>query len=111
MVAAIQLLRSLTRGNRPSGRVYGEPYVNFAENQFGIFDSGNTPRDLLGVPYFSTGQNYSIGNVVNNSGRLLICLSAVTAGAFDATKWAPFYDLTYGQGPIVNGIIVESHAS
>ena len=109
MVASIQILRSLVRGNRPAGRLYGEPYVNFSENQFGIFDSGNTPRDLLGVPMFSTGQNYVAGNVVNNGGRLYIALVAVTAGVFNGTQWAPFYG--QAQGPLINGLIVESHAS
>jgi len=112
MVAALKILRSLTVGLRPSGRTYGEPYVNFADNQFGVFDSSNVARDLLGVPVFSASATYSAGQAVNNGGKLYIALGAVTAGAFNGAQWSLVQpERNFGQYPITNGKIVESHAS
>lgn len=87
MVAAIKLLRSLVAGTRPTGRTYGEPYVNFGDNQFGIFDSSNTVRDLLGVPIFSVNATYATGNPVNYQGSLYVAKGAVAAGAWNAAQW------------------------
>ena len=87
MVAALQILRSLVSGNRPASRQYGEPYVNLADNQFGIVDASNLARDLLGVPIFSTGKSYVVGNPVNYQGLLYIANTAVAAGAWNATQW------------------------
>ena len=87
MVASIQILRSIVSGNRPAGRVYGEPYVNLADNQFGVFDSSNVARDLLGVPVFSASKSYVAGNPVNYQGNLYIALVAVTAGAWNSAQW------------------------
>ena len=88
MAARIQILRSGTVGNRPTGKQYGEPYVNVADNQFGVMDSSNVARDLLGVPMFSASASYAIGNAVNNAGRIYIAKSAVSAGAFNSTQWS-----------------------
>jgi hypothetical protein len=88
MVAALKILRSLTFGNRPSGKTYGEPYVNLAENQFGVVDSGNTPRDLLGVPIFSSGATYAAGKAVNYQDGIYVALVTVAAGAFNSTQWS-----------------------
>ena len=88
MVASIQILRSITPGNRPAGRQYGEPYVNFGDNQFGVFDSTNTPRDLLGVPIFSTALSYVAGAIVRYQGKAYTAVANVSAGVWNATQWA-----------------------
>lgn len=88
MVARIQILRSGTPGNRPTGKQYGEPYVNVADNQFGVLDSSNVARDLLGVPMFSASTTYVAGNAVNYQGKTYIALGAVAAGAFTPAQWS-----------------------
>jgi hypothetical protein len=90
MVNVIQLLRSATRGNRPSAGVqpYGAPYVNFADMQIGAVDSTQTPQDLVGVPFFSTLANYGIGQPVNYQGKLYTARVAITAGAWTPASWS-----------------------
>lgn len=106
------MLRSGTAGNRPSGRQYGEPYVNVADNQFGIFDSSNVARDLIGVPMFSAGTSYSAGNVVNYQGLLYVAKGAIVAGSFNPAQWTPITYPTVSPSLILtNGKLVESHAS
>jgi hypothetical protein len=83
-----KLLRSITPGNRPSGQTYGIPYVNFGDNQFGVFDSSNTARDLIGVPHFSASATYVTNNPVNYQGTLYTAKGAVSAGAWNASLWA-----------------------
>jgi hypothetical protein len=88
MVARIQILRSGTAGNRPTGKQYGEPYVNMAENQFGVMNASNVAQDLLGVPMFSPSKTYVAGNAVNNAGRIYRALGAVSAAAFNPIQWS-----------------------
>jgi hypothetical protein len=87
MTTSIKILRSTTAGVRPTGKLYGEPYVNFADNQFGVFDSGPTPRDLIGAPIFSTAASYVTGNPVNYQGKLYIANTSISAGAFNPAQW------------------------
>jgi hypothetical protein len=87
MVARIQLLRSITPGNRPAGKMYGEPYVNFGDNQFGVFDSSNVARDLIGVPMFSPSLSYIAGAAVNYQGAFYIAKAAVPAAAWNLAQW------------------------
>jgi hypothetical protein len=88
MVERIQLLRSVTPGSRPTGRQYGEPYFNLGDNQFGVFDSSNVARDLIGVPYFSANVNYNAGQPVNYQGKLYIALVSIVAAAWNLTQWS-----------------------
>jgi microcystin-dependent protein len=83
----IKLLRSITAGLRPTGHTYGEPYINLADNQFGVFDSGNVARDLIGVPFFSSAASYAAGQPVVQAGLLYIANVAVSPGAFNSTQW------------------------
>ena len=85
------MFRSNTAGYRPAvgARGYGNPYVNFADNQFGICDVGSRARDLIGVPFFSTLATYNVGQPINFQNRLYVALSVVPPGAWNATLWAP----------------------
>jgi hypothetical protein len=85
----IKILRSLTPGNRPSGRAYGELYVNTADGQLGVINNSNNPQDLIGVPIFSTAASYAIGRVVYYSGQLYQAITAVSAGAWNSAQWSP----------------------
>jgi hypothetical protein len=85
----IRLLRSITAGNRPAGKTYGEPYVNLSDNQIGVFDSSNVARDLVGVPYFSAAASYPAGQPVNQGGALYVSRTAVVPGAFNPAQWGP----------------------
>ena len=85
----IKLLRSLTRANRPTGRVYGEPYVNLADGQLGVINSTGGAQDLIGVPIFSTTATYVSGQVVNFGGAIYSALGAITTpGAWNASQWS-----------------------
>src|SRR5262245_15904630 len=108
----IQMLRSITPGARPSGKLYGEPYFNLGDNQFGVFDSSNVARDLIGVPMFSASKAYSAGNVVNNSGQIYVANTAVSAGSFNPAQWTPVTPSSASPQPnLFNGKLVEAHAS
>jgi hypothetical protein len=84
----VQILRSLNAGVRPPvGHLYGEPYVNFADNQFGVIDSNNNPRDLiLSQKYNFTHRNRLInGNFAidqRNEGALV-----TTHATYGPDKW------------------------
>ena len=98
----LKILRSLTPGNRPSSRVYGEPYVNLGENQFGVMNASNVPQDLLAATNYSTSVNYALNQVVNYSGQLYICTAATIAGAFNPAQWSPLFAWGSYAGGFVN---------
>jgi len=85
----LKLLRSITPGVRPTGRTYGEMYVNFGDNQIGVFDSSNVARDLIGVPFFSSARSYPAGFTVVYQGTIYIALVAVSAGTWNPAQWGP----------------------
>jgi hypothetical protein len=104
----LKILRSLSTGVRPSGQTYGVPYVNFGDNQFGVFDSGNLARDLIGVPYFSASKTYSAGNPVVQSGSLYVANGAISAGAFNAAQWTLVTGAQQKRNYIINGGMMVS---
>jgi hypothetical protein len=85
----LKILRSLTAGNRPSGHTYGELYVNTADGQLGVINSGNNPQDLIGVPIFTTAASYAQGTVVQQGGLLWMSAVAVSPGTFNPLQWSP----------------------
>ncbi|HEY7418263.1 MAG TPA: hypothetical protein VH593_23990 [Ktedonobacteraceae bacterium] len=89
MANVLKILRSIVPGNRPSSKTYGEPYVNFGDNQLGVFDSSNTARDLIGVPVFTTARSYPVNFVVSYQGLVYVSLVAVAAGAWNPAQWSP----------------------
>jgi hypothetical protein len=82
----IRILRTATAGTRPTGKQSGEPYVNFSDLQFGVFDS--TPVDLIGVRFFSTLANYIPGDHVVEGGVLYVCATTTGPGAFNIADWS-----------------------
>ena len=104
MVAALKILRSLTAGLRPPSRTYGEPYVNFSDMQFGVFNSSNVATDLLGVPIFSTTKSYAVGSPVSYNGLLYVANVAVSAGAWTASQWTQ----VTGAGSVTQNVQVFS---
>jgi len=111
MSGILKILRSLTVGNRPSGRSYGEPYVNFPEGQFGVVDNTGAARDLLGVPIFSANMNYSTGNPVNYGGKLYVALGAIAAGAFNSTQWALVTGIASGNRLLLSKQVITTPVS
>jgi hypothetical protein len=111
MANIIKILRSLTSGNRPAGaHQYGEPYVNFADNQFGVMNSSNVAQDLIGVPIFSTGATYINGQTVNYQGQLYISKFAVSPGAWNPAQWSLVVaqkDMTAMRG-YIDGLIIST---
>jgi hypothetical protein len=101
----LKFWRSVTPGSRPSGRTYGEPYVNLGDNQFGVFDSSNVARDLIGVPVFSSAKAYPSGQAVTNAGVLYISNTAVSAGSFNSAQWSQVMMVSGGQ-TITGGFIL-----
>lgn len=98
--SVLKILRSGTLGSRPTGRVYGEPYVNLAENQLGVINSSGAAQDLLGVPIFSTTNTYTAGQPVNHGGGLFLALGSVPAGAWNPAQWTPVASQSYVAGQI-----------
>jgi len=88
MANILKFLRSITPGARPSGRTYGEMYVNVADKQLGVFDNSNVAQDLIGVPFFSPSIPYPAGAAVSYQGVLYLATTAVPAGAFNPAQWA-----------------------
>jgi hypothetical protein len=88
MANIIKVLRSIVAGTRPSGRTYGEPYVNLSDNQIGVFDSSNVARDLIGVPFFSPSATYISGQPVNYQGRVYVAKMNIVPGAWNSAQWA-----------------------
>ena len=84
----LKFIRSITPGARPTGRTYGEPYVNMSDKQFGVFDNSNNPIDLIGVPFFSQSIPYPVGAAVNYGGVLYLATTAVAAGVWNPAQWA-----------------------
>ena len=112
MANILKILRSITAGNRPAGRTYGEPYVNFADNQLGVFDSSNVARDLIGVPYFSTATSYAKGVTVNYQGLLYVSQVAVSPGAWNATQWSVLISTVANVQPYAfNGGTIANNAT
>ncbi len=83
----LKILRSITPGSRPTGQLYGTPYVNFGDNQIGVFNSSNVAVDLIGVPVFSASVNYTAGQAVSHGGLLYVAPGSVSAGAWNPAQW------------------------
>ena len=89
MTTRVQALRSSTSGAVPAAgvRLPGEMFANFPDLQMGVIDGSKTPQKLIAVRFFSASANYAIGDFVVQAGSLYVANSAVTAGAFNASKW------------------------
>jgi|SRR5262252_1508512 len=90
----LQILRSNSPGVRPTGApvgrpayIQGEPYVNYADRQFGVLDPSAVPFDLIGVTFFSASASYPAGTLVVYQGLPYVALVAVTPGAFNPAQW------------------------
>jgi hypothetical protein len=84
----VRALRSSTSQNRPTGRLPGELYVNFADNQLGTINPANTATDLIAVRYFSPTANYFIGDHIIYSGILYRAIYASNPGPFIPANWS-----------------------
>jgi hypothetical protein len=82
---SIKILRSSTPGARPAGKTAGEPYVNFADGQFGVWNAAAV--DLVGVRFFSTLAVYAPGDHIVQAGVLYVCNAATGPGAFVPANW------------------------
>jgi hypothetical protein len=86
----IRILRNLVSGVRPpSTKMDGEPYVNFADMQFGVMLS-SAPHDMLGVTIFSATAAYPARVTVVYQGTLYQSLVAVSPGPWNATQWTKY---------------------
>jgi|HubBroStandDraft_2_1064218.scaffolds.fasta_scaffold00040_39 hypothetical protein len=84
----VQVLKSSTPGVRPAGRLPGELYVNWADNQLGVINASNVATDLLAVRFYSVLANYVPGNYTVYQGVLYSCILAANPGAFNPANWA-----------------------
>ena len=87
MTNRVQSIRSSIAGNRPTGRLPGELYVNFADAQLGVINAGSTAQDLLPVRIFQVSANYNIGDHVLQGGFLWRAIATVAAGSFNSSQW------------------------
>lgn len=82
-----QILRNATAGTRPTGKLAGEPWVNYADKQFGVHD-GTAANDMVAVRFFSALAPYAVGDHVVEAGVLYRCITAVTLpGPFTPASW------------------------
>ena len=89
-VNPVRFLRSILAGVRPpSTRLDGEPFVNFADNQFGVMNGG-VPVDLLGITIFSASASYPARVTVVYQGTLYQSLAAVDPGPWNASQWTKY---------------------
>jgi len=104
-VNPIRILRNYVTGVRPpSTRAEGEPYVNFADRQFGVIDSGGNAIDLVGVRAFSTTAAYAAGATVNYNGQLYQSLVAITTpGAWNPAQWVSYMTFTTSRAGVSDG--------
>ena len=86
----VQLLRSSVTGARPTGRLPGEPYVNWADKMLGVADASGNPIDLLPVTWFSNQASYGVGAICLESGALYRSTVANGPGAFNPAQWEAF---------------------
>jgi hypothetical protein len=84
----VRALRSSTSQNRPTGRLPGELYVNFADNQFGVINPSNAATDLIAVRYFSATASYFIGDYVIYQGIMYRALAPSNPGSFIPANWS-----------------------
>ena len=88
MTNRVQSLRSNVAGNRPTGRLPGELYVNWPDGQLGTINAASNAQDLIAIRFFSTGASYNVGDHVIQGGFLYRAIVPVTPGAFNITQWA-----------------------
>jgi hypothetical protein len=89
-VNPIRFLRSILTGVRPpAAKLDGEPYVNFADMQLGVF-LGGTPVDMLGITIFSTTAAYPARVTVVYQGTLYQSLVTVPPGAWNPAQWTAY---------------------
>jgi hypothetical protein len=87
MANVIKILRSPTAGARPpAATTAGEPYINFADGQFGVYNAA--PVDLLAVRFWLSTAPYAVGDHVLSGGNLYRCITAHTNSAPPSANWA-----------------------
>jgi hypothetical protein len=87
MANKVQILRSSTAGNRPTGRSPGELYANFPDSQFGVINAASASQDLIAVRFFSALASYVAGDHVIQSGALYKATTSVSPAAFNVAQW------------------------
>jgi len=94
MSSKVKVLRSTVAGKRPTGKEFGELWVNDKDKVMGYIDSGGQPVVPFALPSdivihkFDATVAYRPGDVVlGPDGELWSAKAAVVAGAWDATKW------------------------
>jgi hypothetical protein len=84
----IRILRSAVAGNRPPvATTAGEPYVNFQDMQFGVYNAA--PLDLLAVRFWVSTAAYAVNDCVLSAGELYRCITAHTNSPPPSVNWAP----------------------
>ena len=85
---AVKIRRTVVAGRRPDNtHSAGEPYVNYADKQFGVMAIDQTPVDLLAVRFFSEEAIYAEGDIVVYQGEAWKAVASVAPGPFDDFFW------------------------
>jgi hypothetical protein len=89
MTSRVQTLRLNGPSERPAAgsQPPGVAFANFADLQFGVFNSVGEPVDVLAVRVFSGAANYTPGDFVIFDGDLCRAKAATGPGSFDAAAW------------------------
>lgn len=98
MPQIIQILRNSETGVTPVDKLEGEPFVNFADKSFGVWDD-TAPIALLAIRFFSPEALYEVGNFVVQGGKLWRCIGEVTLiGPFVPANWEEIGGVSGGGG-------------
>lgn len=85
----VSILKSTVHGRRPTNDVKkaGQPFVNFADMQFGIINTVGVPKDLLAVRFWLSGAKYRVDDLVTYIGEIYKCVTANQDVTWTAANW------------------------
>jgi hypothetical protein len=104
----IQILRNSESGVTPVDKLEGEPFVNYADKSFGVWDDTG-PVALLAIRFFSPEGLYVVGDLVVQGGKLWRCIGEVTLiGPFVPANWEEIGGVGTGGGGDMTAYVLRS---
>lgn len=96
----LRALRSAVAGNRPTGRTYGELYVNYPDGQLGAINQSAGTQDLIAVRNFSSTASYVANDLAAYNGEVVAANRTLAS-----TAWNPqnFISMRKRRNRILNG--------
>lgn len=85
----VSILKSTVVGRRPATNIKlaGQPYVNYADMQFGVMDIRGVHQDLLPIRKWTSKAQYTVKDMVTYNGNLYTCKVANHDTAWTLAHW------------------------